>query len=196
MSVSALVDAGNIMWIAQLTRLMLALAFTSTVAYVIAFLLASRQIIDPVWMREQGLWLVLVPVIFIGSAWLLRRRASAWMLSRGNLEAVIAYTETRRHASPLVGRAEALGNLYAQGEATRRLGRPQACLILLAKAPDQGRADLVALIALTRAQALAELLRPEEALQALDALNTESLPASARSTAQALRASVQALDPS
>jgi hypothetical protein len=176
------------MWIVPLTHLATALAFVTTAAYVITFLIASQGWLPVGWLAQWGLPLMTLPLTLIIAAHLLRRGAGLLLLRRGLLDPARRYCLPRAHTSPTVGRNEAAFNRYVAAEANRRLGDPHAALRLLDEPLARPwRADTRQLLAISRGLSLADLGRLDDARLVLAALDQAPLASAAHDAAKALR---------
>lgn len=162
------------MWIARLTLLITILAFVSTVALVVVFVLAARGVALTMVVGQYGGWFLPIPFIFVVGTYLMRYSAGLLMLRGDHLQAVLDYCQPRTAVTLSVGRNEAALNRYATAEALRRMKKPKEALALL-KAPEKPpwRKDVKQLLYVVQAEALLDLERMDEAKAILDTLAKE-----------------------
>lgn len=181
------------MWIARLTLGVTALAFISTVALAVVFLLAWS---GAPWGMAVAMWggyFVPAPFLLVLATWLLRHSAGVMMLRRGLHEATLAWCGPRSAPSISVGRDEAGLNRFARAEALRRTGRPAEALEVLERSvPAPRRRDVRQMLHAAHALALLDLGRDKEGMAVLEVLAAEEPRRGAREiVAEALRRRAQ-----
>ena len=169
------------MWIARLTLLITALAFISTVALVVLFVLAARGIALTSVIGQYGGWFFPIPFVLVVATYLMRYSAGLLMLRGEHHEAALGYCRPRSAVSLSVGRDEAGLNRYAAAEALRQLKRPREALTLL-EAPEKPpwRRDVKQLLYAARVEALLDLERLEEAGVIVEGLSGEEAAGGAK----------------
>ena len=147
----------------------LAIAFTLLGA---GLLLASYE-----WQPAHRLILARGPLLIgvcfaaVAVAYILRQTAGYYLLSRDQLDHVLAYCEPRSRVTLAVGRLEAARNRFCAAEAYVRKGQPARAVAVLDSEPGKVRGSLGGMLELMRARALMTADRADEAKPIVERLD-------------------------
>lgn len=179
------------MWLRYATVLLTWLTSVAIAGLAGWFLWAARDDVAREALLAYGFVAIPLSFVMLFGTIVLRHRVSIWLMERGDFGAAMLYGRPRCYPSLAVGRDEAASNRYAVAEALRRQGQAAAALATLdgETTPPRGR-EMVALLALARASALADLGREEQAKGVLEALGEAPTKGRAKAHLERVRASL------